>query len=33
MKTLRTAGISCEIYPDSVKFKKQMGYADECRIP
>ncbi len=33
MKTLRTAGIACEIYPDSVKFKKQMGYADECRIP
>ncbi|NCC98592.1 MAG: histidine--tRNA ligase [Bacteroidia bacterium] len=33
MKALRAADIACEIYPDSVKFKKQMGYADECGIP
>lgn len=28
IKTLREAGISAEIYPDSSKLKKQIGYAD-----
>ena len=30
---LRTAGISTEIYPDAVKFKKQMQYANDRNIP
>lgn len=33
IKKLRTAGISCELYPDVVKMKKQMGYADSENIP
>lgn len=31
--TLREAGISCELYPDEAKFKKQLGYADSLKIP
>ena len=30
---LRTAGISCEIYPDAAKLKKQFQYADNLKIP
>ncbi len=30
---LRTAQVKCEIYPDAVKIKKQMTYADKKRIP
>lgn len=30
---LREADINCEVYPDSVKMKKQMGYADDKKIP
>ena len=30
---LRQAGISCEIYPDKAKMKKQMGYANAKNIP
>ena len=30
---LRKAGISTEIYPESAKMKKQMGYADAKAIP
>lgn len=30
---LRSAGIATEIYPDSVKFKKQMQYANDRNIP
>lgn len=36
MKTisrLRGKGLSAELYPDSVKMKKQMGYADSLNIP
>lgn len=33
MKQLRTAGISCEIYPDASKMKKQLGRADALNIP
>ena len=33
VKELRAAGISAEIYPDSAKMKKQMGYADSQAIP
>ena len=33
IKKLRAAGISCELYPDVVKMKKQMGYADSENIP
>lgn len=29
----RNHGISCEIYPENLKMKKQMSYADEKRIP
>lgn len=29
----RTYGIRCEIYPDSVKIKKQLQYADQNHIP
>lgn len=32
-KELRGAGIAAEVYPDTVKMKKQMGYADSCAIP
>jgi histidyl-tRNA synthetase len=30
---LRSNGISSELYPDSVKMKKQLGYADKNNIP
>ncbi|MBO4955957.1 MAG: histidine--tRNA ligase, partial [Muribaculaceae bacterium] len=33
MHTLRQAGISCEIYPDPAKIKKQLGRADSLGIP
>lgn len=32
-KELRAAGVAAEVYPDSVKMKKQMGYADSSSIP
>ncbi|MCC8070783.1 MAG: histidine--tRNA ligase [Bacteroidales bacterium] len=33
MKELRKAGVSCEIYPEAAKMKKQMGRADALGIP
>lgn len=33
VKALRAAGISCELYPDAVKMKKQMAYANSSMIP
>ncbi len=33
IKQLRAAGISCEIYPDTAKLKKQMNYANSAAIP
>jgi len=33
VKALRGAGISCELYPDAVKLKKQMAYANSSAIP
>jgi histidyl-tRNA synthetase len=33
LSSLRKAGINAEIYPESVKIKKQMSYADANRIP
>ncbi len=30
---LRKAGISCELYPEAAKMKKQMQYADKNQIP
>lgn len=33
IKSLRQAGIAAEMYPDAVKMKKQMGYADAMNIP
>ncbi len=33
IKGLRAAGIPAEVYPDCVKMKKQMGYADASSIP
>lgn len=33
IKKLRDAGISCELYPDAVKMKKQMAYANSSSIP
>lgn len=33
VKQLREKGISSELYPDSVKLKKQMAYADALKIP
>lgn len=32
-ETLRRQGINTEVYPDIAKMKKQMGYADDNRIP
>lgn len=32
LKMLRSNGIACEIYPDSVKMKKQMTYADSIKV-
>lgn len=33
VKKLRKEGISAELYPDSVKLKKQMTYADSLKVP
>ena len=33
MAEARQAGVRCEIYPDSAKMKKQMGYANAKAIP
>ncbi|MEP7170256.1 MAG: histidine--tRNA ligase [Bacteroidota bacterium] len=33
LQQVRAAGINAEIYPDSVKMKKQMSYADDKKIP
>ncbi|MBC3538116.1 histidine--tRNA ligase [Rufibacter sediminis] len=33
LQSLRAAGISAELYPESAKLKKQMAYADQKRIP
>lgn len=33
IKELRKAGISAELYPDAVKLKKQMSYADALKVP
>jgi histidyl-tRNA synthetase len=33
LKRLRDDGINSELYPDSAKMKKQMGYADDKKIP
>lgn len=33
VKQLRAAGISAELYPESTKMKKQMGYANDNHIP
>lgn len=33
VKALRAAGVSAEIYPDEVKMKKQIGYANNAAVP
>ena len=33
VKSLREAGVSCEIYPEQTKLKKQFDYADRKAIP
>jgi histidyl-tRNA synthetase len=33
LRTLRSSNIYAELYPDAVKMKKQMGYADSRNIP
>ena len=33
VRTLRGAGVSCEIYPDQTKLKKQFDYAEKKGIP
>lgn len=33
LSSLRMAGISCELYPEAAKLKKQFGYADAKLIP
>lgn len=33
IKALRAKGISCELYPENAKMKKQMGYANDNKIP
>jgi histidyl-tRNA synthetase len=33
LKQLREHGICCELYPDNVKIKKQMSYANARKIP
>ncbi|MDE6196799.1 MAG: histidine--tRNA ligase, partial [Muribaculaceae bacterium] len=33
IKQLRAAGISAELYPDSAKMKKQIGYANAMSVP
>ena len=33
VKSLRDAGVACEIYPDGAKMKKQMEYANRLSVP
>ena len=33
VKSLREAGVACEIYPEQTKLKKQFDYADKKSIP
>lgn len=33
LHTLRTNGISCELYPDAIKFDKQLKYANKRNMP
>jgi histidyl-tRNA synthetase len=33
VKAIREAGISAELFPESGKMKKQLGYADNLGIP
>jgi histidyl-tRNA synthetase len=33
VKSLREAGVACEIYPEQSKLKKQFDYADKKAIP
>lgn len=33
VKKLRANGISAEVYPDKVKMRKQIGYADNAHVP
>lgn len=33
LSRLRREGVRCEVYPESVKLKKQMSYADNLNIP
>jgi histidyl-tRNA synthetase len=33
LSKLRSKGLNAELYPDEVKLKKQMSYADQCKIP
>ena len=33
IKALHANGISCELYPENAKMKKQMGYANDNKIP
>jgi histidyl-tRNA synthetase len=33
INTIRKAGISAELYPDTTKMKKQLSYADDKKIP
>ena len=33
VKSLRQSGVSCEIYPENTKLKKQFDYADKKHIP
>ena len=33
VKSLREAGVACEIYPEQAKLKKQFDYADKKAIP
>ena len=33
LKRLRDSGIKAEMYPDAVKIKKQLNYANKCQIP
>ena len=33
VKSLREAGVACEIYPEQTKLKKQFDYADKKVIP
>ena len=33
LKQIRNAGISCEMYPEEAKLKKQFKYADDNKIP